>query len=344
MGLVALMGRQTRLVVRGGALHVEKDGAVVRCLQTHEVSEVQVYGQAELTASARDLLMREGIDVVFLTADGRYKGRLVAAESRQGARRLAQYRFTDDAPRRLRLAAALIAGKLANQRAVLVRRQQTLRDPALADALVRLRVLQGSVRAVSDLDALRGVEGAAGAAYFAAFAGALRNPGFAFDGRTRYPPRDPVNAALSYGYALLQARVESGVRAAGLDVHLGVLHESSRGSPALALDLMEELRPAVDSLVLSLINLRQLSPEDFRTPTAEELGERAELADDAVYLGDLGRNVLLRAWEARLYETADHPIRGDRWPLRDLIREQAWQLGRIFEGEAESWSPLVLRS
>lgn len=344
MGLVALFGAHSRLVLRGGALHVEKDGVVVRSLQTHEVRELHLYGDADLTAAARNLLLREGIDVVFLTADGRFRGRLVGFESRAGARRLAQYRYLNDPAQRLGFAAALVASKIANQRNVLLRRQESLRDELVADALIRLRAIGARLGDAADPDELRGMEGQAANLYFGAFSRALRNGAFRFDTRTRYPPRDPVNAALSYGYSLLLARVDAAVRAAGLDVHAGALHEPNRGAPALALDLMEELRPLVDSLVLSLFNLRQLGPEDFRTPTPEELGERAELADEAVFLGDVARAALLRAWERRLAETHDHPARQDRWQLRDLIREQAQQAARIFEGEQTAWNPLVIRS
>lgn len=344
MGLVALMGERTRLTVRGGALHVEKDGATVRSLQTHEVTEVQVYGAADLTAAARNLLLRENIDVVFLTADGRFRGRLIGFESRQGARRLAQLRFVSDPGRRLGFARAIVEGKIQKQRAVLLRRQESLRDEVVADALARLRGLAERARTAPDPDHLRGLEGLAAATYFQGFAQAIKNPAFHFPGRTRYPPRDPVNAALSYGYSLLLSRVDAAVRAAGLDVHVGVLHEAGRGAPAMALDLMEELRPSVDSLVLGLLNNRQLGPEDFRAPSPDELGERAELAESAVFLGDVGRSVLLRAWERRLLDTAPHPERQDRWALRDLIREAATAAARVFEGEQETYTPIAIRS
>ncbi len=342
--LVALVGARTRLVVRGEALHVEKDGALVTPVATHEIDAVHVYGRADLSAEARNLLLREGIDVVFLTLDGRYRGRLVSVESRQGDRRLAQYRLIDDPVRRLHFAARVVAGKIANQRAVLLRRQERLRDEAVADTLAALRGLAERALEARSVEALRGVEGFAANRYFDAFGRVLGNPLFTFTTRTRYPPRDPVNAMLSYGYALLLVRVDAAVRAAGLDAHLGVLHEPNRGAPALALDLMEELRPAVDGVVLSLLNLRQIQPDDFRAPEPEELGERAELADGAVFLAATGRAILLRAWERRLDEPGLHPLRESRWPLRDLLVEQARQAARLFEGEADLWRPIALRS
>lgn len=342
--VVALVGSRARLVVRGEALHAEKDGALVGAVPTHEIEAVHLYGRADLSAEARNLLLREGIDVVFLTLDGRYRGRLVGVESRRGERRLAQYRFIDDPARRLGLAGRVVAAKIANQRAVLVRRQEKVRDEAVSDALAALRGLEERARAAPHLDALRGVEGLAASLYFGAFGRVIADPRFPFAGRTRYPPRDPVNALLSYGYALLLVRVDAAVRAAGLDAHLGVLHEAGRGAPALALDLMEELRPAVDAVVLALLNLRQLDPGDFREPDPEELGERAELAEGACFLGPTARAVLLRAWERRLEDRLTHPTQGGRWALRDLIVEQARQLARLVDGETDTWRPLDLRS
>lgn len=163
--VVALIGHRARLVVRGEALHTEKDGALVGAVPTHEIEAVHLYGRADLSAEARNLLLREGIDVVFLTLDGRYRGRLEGAGSRWGARRLAQYRLIDDPVRRLGFATRLIAGKIANQRAVLVRRQEKLRDEAVADTLAALRGLEDRACSVSSVDALRGVEGTAASLY-----------------------------------------------------------------------------------------------------------------------------------------------------------------------------------
>lgn len=344
MGIVALFDPRARLAVRGGALQIVKGEAIVETLRTEEVAEVQIYGKADLTAAARNLLLHAGIDVVFLTADGRWRGRLSGAESRAGRRRLAQYATVSDPARRLAIAASLVAGKIANQRALLLSRQVRLRSEGIAGVLALLRSLEARLGEARDLDALRGLEGTAARHYFDGFGAALTNPLFTFAGRVKRPPTDPVNAALSYGYTLLLLRVEHAVRAAGLDPYLGLLHEPARGGAALAFDLMEELRPVVDGLVLTLVNRKQLSPEDFRVPPAEELGDRAELAERAVYLGEVGRKILLGAWQRTLNEPMLHPGRASRWKLRDLIREQAQQMARVMEGEQDTWRPLLLRA
>lgn len=342
MSTVALVDPEVRLVVRAGALVIEKRGEAIRTLQTHQVDELQLHGTAELTAAARNLLLREGIGVAFFTLDGRYVGRLVASEGRSGELRLAQYALVADATRRLAVARAIVRGKIENQRALLLQRNRHLRDEGLADALSGLRALAARADEAADLEQLRGLEGAAARAHFAGLARALRNTDLPFSGRTRRPPRDPVNAALSFGYAVLLSKVEAAIRATSLDLHLGFLHDAIRGAPSLALDLMEELRPAVDAVVLTLVNRRQLTPEDFRTPTAEELGAEAEVEEGAVWLGKVARAVLLRALEARFSEPAPHPLRDDRWPLRGLLAEQAAQIARLARGEQDRYAPIAL--
>ena len=340
--LVAILDPRAQIHVASGALEVRRAEGATELMHPHQIRELHLYGDASLTTAARNLLMREGIDVVFLTAAGRYRGRLVSSESRAGERRLAQYAALHDPARRLALARDIVAGKLGNQRRMLLRRQQSLKDEAIADVIVALHRSHQSSSTAADLDALRGVEGYGARVYFEGLARAITNPAFTFTGRNRNPPRDPVNACLSFGYALAQVQVEHATRASGLDPYLGALHEPGRGAPCLALDLLEELRPLVDSLVLTLINRRQLSPEDFRRPTEEELQGGSTDEGEAVYLADAGRAVVLREWERTLTQPSPHPQTGEQWTLRDLIREQTAQVARVFEGRALEYQPLQL--
>ncbi len=105
---------------------------------------------------------------------------------------------------------------------------------------------------------------------------------------------------------------------------------------------MEELRPAVDGVVLTLLNRRQLGPEDVRSPTPEEHGAEAEIAEGAVYLDKVARAALIRAWEQRLDERSSHPLRGDAWTLRDLLLSQSRQLAQVIEGARPAYEPVAL--
>jgi CRISPR-associated protein Cas1 len=343
VGLVAITTPGCTVRVRAGGIAVERRGVVLQSLRPHTIRELQLHGSTELTAAARKLLLKEGVDVVFLDGWGGLVGRLVPPESPRGERRLAWYRLVCDPQRRLCVARSIVDGKIRNQRAVLQRRQRSLKRLPIADALAAMRALLPRAAGAGSLDVLRGFEGAAARWYFGAFGEAVSNEAFTFSGRSRRPPRDPINACLSYGYALLVARCQRAVERAGLDVYAGCFHEAGRGAPALALDLAEEARPVVDGLVLSLMNRRQLGPEDFRVPTAEELGAEAEVGEGAVYLGPVARDILLRAFDHRLRDLERHPLREDRWALGELLVEQARQLARVAEGEQEQYRPLLLR-
>lgn len=344
MAVVALLDPEVGLVVRAGALVAVKKDQMIQSIPLHEVTEVQLHGRSHLSPDARLLLLREGIDVAFFSGNGDYLGRMTGGESKAARRRLGWYALVSDPQRRVALARSVVAGKIHNQRAVLLKRQLRLRDEEVGGALARLRGLAAQAQSTPAIDQLLGVEGMAANVYFGVFGRTITNPAFRFEGRNRRPPRDPVNALLSFGYALLVSNIEKAVREASLDPYIGVLHDGGRGAPSLALDLAEEGRPVVDSLVLTLVNRRQLTPEDFRTPLAEEMGESAELAEGspAVYLGEVARQVLLRAWERRLDERSVHPLSGEQWGLRALFTEQARQIARIADGEAQEYRPLEL--
>jgi CRISPR-associated protein Cas1 len=325
------------------------------------------------------LLLARGIDVLYFTPGGRFRGQLCGPGSRVGQRRLAQLQAAIDPQRCLTIAAAFVGGKLHNQYAHLMRIQAEARSEQVASALAMLRSVRARVPSCAALNPLRGMEGVAARHYFQGLGSALRNPLFRFADRNRRPPRDPVNAALSYLYTLLVAEVEASIRAAGLDPLIGFLHETARGRPSLALDLAEEWRPLVDRLAFGLFNRRELSPEDFRHPGigARELGAapspaeqpappvlpvaedqeppveadeepEPEVEDPAdprppVYLGELGRKVVIRAWSRRLEEIIWSPSAEARYPTRAVLRHQAALLARVVEGRAPTYLPFVWR-
>lgn len=321
--LVSVLEPDVQVEVHAGALRCLQEGQVVRVLQPHHVDALHLHGSAVLTGAARRILLQQGTDVVFMTRDGRFVGRLVGTGRARGDRRLEQLRCVLDPVRRLALARDLVIGKLQNQRRRLLSRDVPATGAAVTGLDTALQVAQGA----PTLEALRGAEGAGARAYFGAWGTLVRRRDLTFPGRTRQPPRDPINAMLSYGYTLLVARVDHAVRVAGLDPHVGVLHEAGRGAPALALDLAEAWRPLVDTVVLTLVNRKQVGPDDFRQPLEDELeGD----VPDAVWMDRTAKTILIRAWEARIRGTARHPLTGERWTVRQLFAEQAKQISVAF--------------
>jgi CRISPR-associated protein Cas1 len=230
-----------------------------------------------------------------------------------------------------------VLGKIANQRAVLMR---GLRDHGaelapearlrLEGAVARLgHILRRANLTTEGVDALRGDEGEAANLYFASFDDLIRNddPALRFRGRSRRPPLDPINALLSFLYTLLTHDCRSAAEGVGLDPAVGFLHRDRPGRPSLALDLMEELRPALaDRLALSLVNRRQLAASDF---------ERRE--GGAVLLTDTGRRTVLTAWQERKKEERRHPFLDEAAPLGLVPHIQAQLLARHLRGDLDAY-------
>ena len=354
MQLLVVQDAGTSVGAQGDTLVVKKAGALLSQVRSGEVQEVHLYGAIELSAPARRLLLRRGVDVLFFSPGGVYEGRLLSEASSAGDRRVAQLRALTDPQSARGVARSIVAGKIRNQRAFLRAAQRHRQDPTLASALASMRQTLRHVESGEEasLDTLRGWEGYAAATYFSAFNALLLNPLFSFNGRNRRPPRDEVNALLSFGYTLLLRRVESAIRAVGLDPYVGALHAAGRGKPALALDLMEEFRAGlIDRLCLRLINRRQLHPSDFEDPGVDQtlLGAPPdpsgpeEAPPRAVYLGPTGRAIFLRAFYDELRATVQHPEEESAVSYEGLIRRQAMQLAHVVEGTLDGYQAWALR-
>lgn len=364
MPLLAIQRPGAHVGLRGTALEVHHAGQHLLTRPLHTVDEVHLYGEVELSAPARFALLRQGTEVLLLSPTGRLLGRIAPPETRGALRRHAQHRALAQPEHALALARSVVAAKLTNQRAFVVRllREQKVEpgaasetggatpiDPGLAVGLARL---DHRVAAETDLDRLRGLEGQGAALYFRALGQAVRIPVLGFSQRSRRPPRDPFNACLSFGYTLLGTRLEASLRRAGLDPGLGALHTPTAQRASLMLDVVEPYRVLIDRLVLGLINRRALNPDDFMHPAAEEepLSEpldpdaTLDLPAPAVHLGPSGRPIFLRAL-GELWRTAfDHPERPGRFALDDLFDHHAQALGAWFEGErADPPPPFRLR-
>ncbi|GAB4537445.1 MAG: CRISPR-associated endonuclease Cas1 [Anaerolineales bacterium] len=304
-----------KIRIRKGRLLVEQDGETLAHLPLGHISEVVLFGNIGLSTPAIGMLLAKGIEVVFLSEDGRFKGRLTAGLTPHVPLRKAQYRALDDPAFHLELARGLVQAKLRHQRALLQRHNRERSDPHIAASIARLQDALAELPRRSQLSSLRGHEGAAAAAYF----GGLRHlfdPAWRFESRNRRPPRDPVNVLLSLGYTLLTQIASSAVQTVGLDPYAGFLHEVVYNRPALGLDLVEEFRPVVDGIVLWTCNSGQVTPADF-TPGPPER---------PVVLSAQGRKRFLLAFEQRLETRYLHPIRQERLTLRQCLIEQARQI------------------
>ena len=227
-----------------GLLTIERPGAPPLRLRLPEIHSLSIHGRAGLSTPCLHALLEEGIPVIWRSAHGYYLGQTANLSGHTAGIRRVQY-TAQDTPLALDIARRLVGSKITNMHALLRRRASLGR--LVKKAVTVLPSLGARAGTVTDFDTLRGIEGAAAAAYFACWPELLKGRAAAlgFPGRTRRPPRDPVNAALSYCYAVLTGECAAAALAAGLDPAAGFLHAARAGRPALALDLLEPFRHAV---------------------------------------------------------------------------------------------------
>ncbi|MDW8005914.1 MAG: CRISPR-associated endonuclease Cas1 [Thermomicrobium sp.] len=306
----------------GELLVVERDGETLARVPLLRLQLVLLFGNVHVTTPTLAVLLERGIELVLLTADGEYRGRLVGPESGSAELRIRQLEAARDEALALDLARRFVRGKLRNQGVLLM--QYRDRHPDIPRAIDAIRdALQRAARAGGH-GGLLAAEGYGSGAYFSALA-TLFPSTFPFPGRQRRPPPDPVNALLSLGYTLLTQRAVSALRAVGLDPQVGFLHQLRPGRPSLALDLIEEFRPVIDALVLELLTRDQLQPEHFAPPHPER----------GVRLTPDGLRLFLASWEAWWEQPL--ALAGTRRPARDALFEQARRLARVLRAPAEPY-------
>lgn len=305
----------------------------------HHLGGVVCLGNIMLSPALMHRLAEDGIGLVLLDANGRFKARLEGPVSGNILLRQAQHAKAGDAAFALALARACVAGKIRNARQVLLRGAREAKGETDQTALARgADDLAAALRALpeaTDLDVLRGLEGDAARKYFGCLNLLVRPEArerFSMDGRTRRPPRDRMNALLSFLYSMLMNDCRSAVEAAGLDPQLGFLHAVRPGRAALALDLMEEFRTLVDRLALTLVNRGQLSEGDF---VVREGG--------AVSLEGEARKAVVAAYQERKREELTHPVLEQSITVGLLPLLQARFLARTLRGEMESYVPFLIR-
>lgn len=310
-----------------GVLVVKKGREKVASVRLIDCSHVALFGNAQISSQAlREVLSRDMI-VVHMSHGGWLVGITSPPPRRNIDLRRRQFGMAESADDRVRIARAMVAGKIANSRTLLRRNSAGLSESTLR----MLAALRAKARTAGSIETLLGIEGSAARVYFEGLATALRpsaegDTAFDFDGRNRRPPRDPVNALLSFVYSLLTKDFVAATAAVGFDPYLGFLHAPRYGRPALALDLMEEFRPLVaDSVVLSLVNTREVSGGDF----VFRAGACALTPD--------GRRRVIEAYERRVNTEVTHPLFGYAVSYRRVFELQARLLARVLSGEAAEY-------
>lgn len=299
-----------------------------------KVEGVVVLGRATVSPAALSELLERKIPLSFLTGTGRYLGRLEPPLTKNIFVRSAQWKAIGASPKALHVVRGMIRGKLKNYRNSFLRSQRNDSTLDFSRVVTRLEQAISPLEHAQTIDSLRGLEGAGSAAYFSHFNALIRADGFSFEARRRRPPTDPVNALLSFGYALLLHDIQSAVNIVGFDPYLGYLHVERYGRPSLALDLMEEFRPVVvDAMVLAAINKRALTLNDFIT----------EPLSKAVSLSDEGRRSFLRLYEQKKQSKFKHPVMKRQCTYQEAFEIQARLLAKYLMDEIDQYPPLILK-
>jgi CRISPR-associated protein Cas1 len=318
---------------------VEVEKQVKLSLPIHHLDAIAAFGPVMVSPGLIELCLEAGVALTYLSESGRLIGRVDAPRSGNVLLRREQFRRADQAEACAGLARSFVAGKIHNARNALLRaaRESDSAEDVdeLNSAAARLGEHVAALASASTTDSVRGREGDSARVYFAAFPRMIRHnrSALGMNGRSRRPPLDPVNALLSFTYALMTHDCVAALTAAGLDPDVGFLHVDRPGRPSLALDLVEEFRTLVaDRLVLALLNRRQIGPSDF----VRRDGGAVEMSVDA-------RKTLVQAYVARKRDEVTHPLLGTTVRVGQLPFVQAKLLARHLRGDSEMYIPCIIR-
>lgn len=328
------------ITTQGSYLHkeretlvVEQDRKRVAQLPVHSIGHIFCFGNVLVSPFLMGFCGENNVNLAFFTENGRYLGRLQGRQNGNVLLRRAQYRVSEQSP--LPISRNIIAAKIQASKRVLQRQiRNTGEDSNLQNVIDYLNTCIKQLLRAETLDEIRGIEGDAAARYFSVFDRLIRaNTGFHFDGRNRRPPRDSVNALLSFLYSILGKDISGALQGVGLDPQVGFLHADRPGRDSLAQDILEEFRAWwADRMVLSLINRLQIKPQDFITE-----------ASGAVSIKPEARKLLFQTLQAKKQEKIIHPFLQEEVEIGLLPYIQAMLLARHLRGDLAEYPPFLMR-
>lgn len=333
-GAWPLVVQEPRGYVRlcGSRLRVMAEDEELASVPLIQISQLVLMSGAHASAPVISECCRLGIPIVHMSGTGWLNGITTGLIHKNVALRAEQFEAARDEVRRLAIARPIVSAKIQNAR-VLLRRNGRADDRDLEI----LRGFANAALAAHSAEVLLGIEGSAARLYYSGLSGMLKGaPGsvraFDFEGRTRRPPRDPMNALLSFASSLLTRDWTVALQAVGFDPMMGFYHRIHYGKPALALDMMEPFRPViVDSVAIGAVNNGEVQENDFY--------ER----EGAVLLSPSGRKRFVEAYERRMATQIEHPLFGYRCAYRQIFELEARLLARHILGETSAYEPFRIR-
>lgn len=302
----------------------------------HNIEQIVTFGYMGASPGLMKLCADSNVSLTFLSPQGRYISRSQGPTKGNVLLRKAQYRNSDDADYALHLCKLFIGGKIQNYRNILRRFiRDNGADEDIEEAAEELLRCKRNAFDAMNIDSVRGIEGEAATVYFGVFSHLLLNQkdDFIFEGRNRRPPKDAVNAMLSFVYTLICNDMTTALETVGLDPYVGFMHTLRPGRVSLALDMMEELRAYMgDRLVLSLINRKQITIKDF-----------VSQGDEGIIMTDSGRKTILTAWQNRKKEQITHPYLNERVSIGLIPHIQSMLLARFIRKELDDYPVFLIK-
>lgn len=323
--------------LRNENICIEVGGVERASVPASQVESIVFLGKNTVSTGLMSFCGKHAITLTFLGMRGEFCGRVCGPVSGNVLLRKRQYESLNNPTFVSATVRNILFGKLRNSKDVLMRYARNAPDQNKAETIYqaarKLSNMAAQLSETEDVNSMRGIEGAAATAYFSVFDTILDGKnGFVFDVRSKRPPRNEVNAVLSFVYTLLTHDCVSALEGVGLDPAAGYLHTLRPGRASFALDLMEELRsPLCDRFVISLIHKGRLSKKDFNVD------------GDAVWLSDKGRRTVLSAWRERKQEEITHPFFQEKIPIGLIPHTQAMLFARVLRGDLDLYPPFVWR-
>ena len=325
------------LSLDGENVVINSDGKEIGRLPLHNLERIITFGYSGASPALMGKCASNGIELVFMSRSGRFLARVEGEFNGNVLLRRQQYRIADDPKKSLEIAKYIICAKIFNSRWTVerIKRDHPLRiDVNKFDH--NSSILKSAVERAAgaeSIEALRGVEGEAAQVYFSLFDDMIlqQKEVFSFNGRNKRPPKDNVNALLSFAYSLAASMCTSALESVGLDPYVGFMHTDRPGRRSLALDILEEFRaPLCDRFVITLINKKIITPEDF---TRRE--------DGAVILNEQGRRTFFTSWQKRKDDELSHPFLEEKMEWGVVAYSQALLLSRYIRGDLDAYPPFM---
>ncbi len=320
--------------VQGNRFVVKYRDGMTKSIPAETLENIEIFGNVQLSVQCIKECLSRGIDTCFYSKGGGYFGRLRAVGDVHVFRQRQQAKLYNNTEFCLQFSKKIIHAKISNQ-IVILRRYQRNRQSDIEQDITSMKIMRAKIDGTTSVEQLIGYEGQAAKSYFKALS-VLADDAFKFDGRNRRPPKDPFNAMLSLGYAVLFNEIYGKIESKGMNPYFGFMHKDKEHHAALVSDMIEEWRAViVDSTVMSLVNGHEIRKEHFETDDQQP----------GVFLTKEGMNIFLRKFENKLRKDVKYlQYSEDEMSFRRALNMQMNQLTKVIEREdTNKYMPIVIR-